>query len=62
MSWLSDTEAEGKTMQHMDGEMGTVLQVVDDCAVIRWSDGAISTEHEDFLTYPAETEIKEGAE
>ena len=52
MSWLTDTEAEGKIMQHHDGTLGIVLSVHGDHATVQWEDGTISTEHEDFLTYP----------
>lgn len=52
MSWLIDTQAQGKTMHHTDGTKGVVLNVQGAYATLRWEDGIISTEHEDFLIYP----------
>lgn len=50
-SWLSETQAKGKTVKHTDGTRGTVLDVVGSVANVEWEDGTISTEHEDYLTY-----------
>jgi hypothetical protein len=51
MSWLTDTQAQGKTMQHTDGTKGIVLDVIGDIANIQWADGTLSTEHENYLVY-----------
>lgn len=51
-SWLSDTQAKGKTIQDWtDGTLGTVLEVHGEEAEILWEDGTTSLRHEDFLTY-----------
>ena len=51
MSWLSDCNAIGKTMTHMDGGKGLVLSIDGGYATIAWEDGMVSTEHEDFLSF-----------
>ena len=51
MSWLSDCNAVGKTMTHMDGGRGVVLSIDGKYATIAWEDGMVSTEDEDFLAF-----------
>lgn len=51
MSWLTDTDAVGKTMQDSDGTRGVVLEVEGDKAYVDWEDGTKSWRDEDFLVY-----------
>jgi len=52
MSWLTDCNATGKRMEHIDGSRGRVLSVDGEMAEIEWEDdGSTSLQHEDDLFF-----------